>query len=341
MSITIKEIARIANVNPSTVSRSLNDSNLVSSETKQKIKKIAENLGFEFNSSARSLMTKKSNTIGIVYPPDYDSFDVFQYYMKVNNELIKRLGEQNMDLLVSVLENKETGKNNVKRLVKQQKLDGLMIADYNISKDTLSFLNKSRVPFVFFHEIINKETKDFDAFYTNHIEGGYMATKYLLESGCKKIISITSPGEQFSLRTTGYKKALIESGIDFKESMVFNGEQSFAKTSELVKNNIEIFKKSDGIFAQNDLMAFAVIETLKALNINIPKDISVIGYDDIEISNYITPKLTTIRQPIKEMSEAAYSRLLDLIQHKDMELGADINFVFTPKLIIRDSCRNK
>ncbi len=341
MSITIKEIAKIANVNPSTVSRSLNDSDLVSQETKQKIKKIAENLGFEFNSSARSLMTKKSNTIGIVYPPDYDSFDVFQYYMGVSNELIKRLGWENMDLLVTVLENKETGKNNVKRLVKQQKLDGLMIADYNISKETLSFLNKSRVPFVFFHEIINKETKEFDTFYTDHVEGGYMATKHLLESGCKKIISITSPGEQFSLRTVGYKKALMESGIEFQESMFFNGDQSFVKTSELVRNNIEIFKKSDGIFAQNDLMAFAVIETLKALNINIPKDISIIGYDDIEISNYITPKLTTIRQPIKEMSEAACSRLFNLIQNKNRELGADKKFIFTPKLIIRDSCKRK
>ena len=338
MSVTLKDIAKIAGVNPSTVSRSLNGSDLVASETKQKIRKIADDLGFEFNSNARSLMTKKRGIVGVIYPKNYDSFDVFQYYMILNNELRKQLEENDIDLIVSILENKSTKKNNIIRLVNQQKLDGLLIADTDVDADTLKFLKRSKIPFVFFHELIDSDLNDVDGFYVDHVKGGYMACKHLLDLGCKNIITINSTGTQFDLRTEGYKKALEEQGIKFNENMVYNGKQNFAVTSELVKNNLEKFKKADGIFAQNDLMAFAVIEALKLSGMRIPEDVRVVGYDDIEISRYISPKLTTVHQPIKEMSISACKRLLELIQNREVVPKKNNKNVFTPKLVIRDSC---
>jgi LacI family transcriptional regulator len=180
MTITSKEIALIAGVSQSTVSRSLNDSPLISEKTKERIRKVAKEQGFVFNANARSLSTNKTNTVGIIYPDNFNDFSVNLYFSSLHNQLRESLEKENLDLIVSFAENKFTKTNNIERLIKCQKVDGLIIVKSKLDHQTVNYLKSSKIPFVFMHhipDISQLHNVDVDIVCTDHIKGGYLATE--------------------------------------------------------------------------------------------------------------------------------------------------------------------
>ncbi|NDL68301.1 LacI family DNA-binding transcriptional regulator [Anaerotalea alkaliphila] len=341
MAVTIKDIAQIAGVSYSTVSRCLNDSNLVSPATKEKVKAIARDMGFEFNVHARGLTSNRKGTVGIIYPEDMDAFGVEMYFITLTKELKRWMDERETDLILSYCRNRTTGKNNIRRLVSQQKVDGLLIAEPDIDEETLHFLKESGIPFIFFHEAPAGTPgglrSGIDRFTVDHVRGGWLATRHLLEHGCRRVFTITSDEEEFRLRTAGCRKALEESGVPFREERVLYGNQDLSLTSRLVRDISRVLQPDDGLFVQSDMMAWTAMETLKSLGFRIPEDISVIGYDDIDMGNYTHPRLTTIKQPRAEMAEAACKRLFDLLEGKGPQTERQV--LFQPVVVERDSCR--
>ncbi|WP_105616580.1 LacI family DNA-binding transcriptional regulator [Vallitalea okinawensis] len=342
MAITIKDIAKIAGVNYSTVSRSLNDSPLVAQPTKDRIKKIAEELGFEFNANARSLTTSKTGTIGIIYPENFDEFGIHLYYSSLHHQLRKSLEKLDLDLIVAFPKNRITKENNVKKLITKQKVDGLIIAQSDLDQETLRFIAKAKVPFVFFHHPVDTKFEDVDAVYTDHFQGGYLATKHLIEQGHQRIICMTAGDElEFQLRTGGYRAALDDHGLVFKDDLIIEGRPYFELAKELIIEKFEVVRSADAIFAQNDLLAWGVIEALKEKNIKVPQDIAVVGYDDIELSTYITPRITTIRQPREEIAALTCERLYELLSSKNTDRKRKKKTELPPSLIIRESCGSR
>lgn len=342
VAITIKDIATIAGVNYSTVSRSLNDSPLVAQPTKDRIKKIAEELGFEFNANARSLTTSKTGTIGIIYPENFDEFGIHLYYSSLHHQLRKSLEKVDLDLIVAFPQNRTTKENNVKKLITKQKVDGLIIAQSDLDQDTLRFISKAKIPFVFFHHPVDSKFEDVDAVYTDHFQGGYLATQHLVKLGHQRIICMTAGGErEFQLRTQGYKAALDDNRLGFDEDLIIEGKPYFQLAKQLIIERINMVKSVDAIFAQNDLMAWGVIEALKEMNIQVPQDIAVVGYDDIELSTYISPKITTIRQPREEIATLTCERLYELLNSKNTVRKRKKKTELLPSLVIRESCGSK
>ncbi len=338
MSITTKDIARIAGVSQATVSRCLNDSNLVSEKTKEHVKQIAMEQGFEFNANARSLSTQKTGTIGVIYPDNFDDFSNSLYLNSLHNQLRDRLEQKDLNLILSFAQNKYSGESNITKLIAQKKVDGLIIVSDNLDQETFRFLDKTSIPSVFMHRYADSPYLDgFDIVGTDNEHGGYLAAQHLMQQGHKKIlcVSSTETGKEFQHRTKGFITALLTGGIELSEP-VFFGDMTFQSGYRIAEENINIIKKVTSIFVQNDIMALGVIESLKNNGVRIPEDISIIGYDDIELTTFFRPYLTTIHQPREEVATLTCEILLELIKSKRKTEKRKI--ILKPKLVIRDSC---
>tara|TARA_Y100000588_G_C14128132_1_gene870308 strand:- start:60 stop:1103 length:1044 start_codon:yes stop_codon:yes gene_type:complete len=338
MAVTIKDIAKLAGVSYSTVSRSLNDSELVAEKTRKRVKRIANELGFEFNAGARSLSTSRTGTVGIIYPDDFENFGTHLYYSSLHHQLRRGLEKQELDLIVAFSENSFTGKNNVKRLITQGKLDGLIIAQTEVDHETLDYIEASKIPYVFFHHPVDLDLGDVDAIYMDHIRGGYIATEHLIEKGRRKLLCIAAGQDlEYRQRSEGFKKALKDHRIPFKEDMIITAKPDFKIVQEMVKDNIQRIKEADGLFVQTDLMAWGVLEYLKITGVKVPEDIAIVGYDNIELSEYLTPSLTTVHQPREEIGLLTCERLVQKINEVDDGFKKKRRILLQPKLVVRQS----
>ena len=339
--VTLKDIAKIAGVNYSTVSRSLNDSPEISIKTKERIKKIAEELGFEFNSHARSLSTKKTGTLGIIFDKTFDEENASFFFSKLLKAIRYGLEKESLDVILDFRTNPFTGKSNLKKLINARKIDGLIIVDAFLTKEDIAFINEKDVPVVFVHNKPPSHKKyKLDYVLTDHFAGGYLATKYLVQEGHKDIITFTHKKyndeySEFEERTKGFVKALEEEGFNCGESVIIRDEISFDYGRNKIRDLIKKKKKFTAVFAQTDLVALGIIRGIKEEGLKIPQDISVVGYDNIEFGRVSEPELSTINQPIGELVEEAVKILMKKLK-KGYE-SQEINLVIEPELIIRNS----
>ncbi len=335
--ITTKDLARLAGVSQSTVSRSLNNSPSISEKTRNRILQIAQEQGFEFNANARGLSTNRTDTIGIIYPEDFTDLSYHLFLSFLHNDLRESLERKNFDMITSFAQNRFSGANNIKKLIIQRKVDGLIIVRSRLDPETMTFLQGSGIPFVFLH-YYDPSIEQMDRVYTDHLHGGMIATEHLLSLGHKRILCITTAGEgtEYEYRTDGYRLALQKYGIGIDEKLILQNNGSFKATYNQFLEEPDRIKGVTAIFAQKDIMALGVIEALAQMNIRVPKDIAMVGYDNIELGTYFRPYLTTVHQPREQITRLACERLLELIASKRVKRGKEIKI--RPKLIIRESC---
>ena len=340
MAITIKDIAEQAQVSVSTVSRSLNDSPLVARGTKQKIIDIAEKLGFEFNSSARGLSTNQIGTIGIILPADYDHIHVHLYHSGLHNHLRRSLEREDMDLIVTFLENRFTGVNNVQKLVRRRKVDGLILVDPRFDQATERFLNQERIPYVYSHYPPPEPRSDVDWVYVDHEQGGMLVGQLFADRGFRHVISFrdTSGSLEFQQRLRGFRAGLQPAGkaIDLVE---ISGESTFESGFEIAQSRNPDISKADALFALNDLMALGLIHGLQSRGCRVPEDVRVVGYDDTALASRLRPLLTTVRQPAEEVAFLTCERLIRVIRDRQGDrIHLPSQIALQPHLVLRETC---
>ncbi len=336
MKITINDIAKMANVSKATVSRVINNKEEgVSEETRKRILKIIDEVGYVPNSNARSITVSETKTIGLVIP------DVRNHFFA---ELARGVEDCSSEhgytvFLCNSDMNIDKQKNYLNALF-EKRVDGIILNASGDFKDK-KFRNKFYkidIPVV----LIDRKTKDLERYkgvFIDNVEAGYKATKYLLSGGYENIAYL---GGTYGIDTTmkrfeGYRKAIEEAGIKLNPAYVVYGDYSiesgYEKTFTLIKNNKEI----KGIFAGSDIIAIGVIKALKEMNILVPDEVEVIGIDNIDISQLITPSLTTVAQPAYEIGYKACEKLLNYINFK---LDKEDEYLPT-KLIVRNSTRKR
>ena len=340
MKVTIKDIAKVAGVSHSTVSRALNESHQISKETKEKIKNIAKLMNFEFNAGARSLSGKKTGNIAVVYEAGSNQFGAYLYINQLFSEVRLILEAMGMDAIILEGYNLDTGKSNVERLIKQQKVDGFLIVhDYITKKDYMN-IHDAGLPIVQLHMVPRYFDKNLlNHFFTDHTHGGYIATDHLIKCGCKRILTVlpNDPGsDEYEKRTLGYRKALYDNNINFELDLVVEMESSYLKGYNLFNMIPEIIENIDGIFFQTDIQAFGFLNGAKDRGIRVPDDIKVIGYDDSSVCDSSHPKLSTIHQPDKELALLSCKRIVELIASSEDK--SIMHEVLLPTLILRESC---
>ena len=251
--ITVKDIARIPGVSHSTVSRSLNDSPLISREMKLLVKKIAKKHNFDFNANARGLSSRRTGSIGIIFPDFFAEYRSSLYLELLMNDLRRCLEIHSLDSIVTFPFNHSTGTSNIQKLIWQKKVDGLLIVLPEINPTDWSHMKESGIPFVLLHvtpaSIIDKNT---NFVLTNHHRGGYLATEHLLKHGHRKILVLTEPlpskDGQFELRTDGCRSALSDYGVPLKGLHIIRGECSFELGFEAIREkSTPAFKNRCGL----------------------------------------------------------------------------------------------
>ncbi len=305
--VTLKDIARMAGVSVNTVSRALNGKPDVNAQTRQKVLKVAKELGYVPNRSALSLKKRKTHIVGVIIEDNANPF--WAEVLKGVEFAAKKKGYH--VILVNTSRNYEEEVEGIRMLL-ERRVDGLLIAPNQQRYDDLNELRRLGVPFV----IMGRHVKEFEGVvpmvYSDEREGGYFATKHLVERGCKRIAFVgAQPYNTASQeRYEGYVMALKEYGVEVNDNLVKTGgieiDGGYKSVMELLKEGV----KFDGVFAYNDLMAFGVLKALKEANIDVPKDVKIIGYDDIPYSALITPSLTTMRMKKATIGKLSLELLL-------------------------------
>ena len=340
---TIADIARIAGVSKATVSRALNDSTLVSTETRERVRAIAQQHGFEINATARSLSRQETNVIALATYP-YEPFGPDEqppgavpadklpdtFVLEVMSGLAAGLHARDYDMLVIQIDSNDTGW--ISRYLDSGRVDGFVLMAANCTVKHLEALEARGAPFVVWG--LDSTSHAYSTVSGDSYAGGRIATQHLLDGGRRRIAFIGGPDmEQESQdRYRGYAMALRSAYVPVDESLVtygwYSSESARMRMRELIAHHSDI----DAVFACSDVMAIAAIEELRAAGRSVPGDVAVVGYDDVALAAHANPPLTTVRQP-----GPLAGRLLADSLIQQLRTGAVGHVSIPAELVIRES----
>lgn len=329
--ITMVELARLANVDVSTVSRALNGSDLVKEKTREHILKIAAETGYVVNASARSLRKQSSQAIGIVIPLNPDSGQTISdpFFLEMVGAVSHAASQRGYDLVVSVPQSEERIAE--RRLLETGRADGLIVIGQAGRAERLNALDtwsKNIVVWGGRHGETNYTLVGSD-----NLEGGRLAGAHLIGQGRRKILFLGDTNlPEVALRYEGFRKAHELAGIShdptLKMNVAFGGDNVFQR----IRDSLNAGNQFDAVFASSDVLAISAIHAVSAAGLSVPHDIAIVGYDNIGQSELVTPSLTTIDQDIVAGGE----RMVDLLLRKIN--GEAVQSYLTPtKLIVRRS----
>lgn len=335
--MTIKDIAKNLNVSYSTVSLSLNNDPRVAEKTKKRVLAEAERLGFSFNENARSLVTKKTNRIGLVFSNNFIEPDYRWFFNEIETYSTRAVEKGGYDFIIQPNRNIES-KSNIFRMVNGKMVDGLAIFSRSLTEEEFDFLEKSDFPHVYVYfkpAYAQGELKNF--FWDDNRMGGYAATKYLIEHGHRKILTIRSsdPVQQmYDDRTQGYLDAMAESGL---EPEIFSTKMDFDSQKALVAEKQDYLRRFTAIFSQQDLPALSIAQQMQTqYGVRIPEDLSLIGYNDIELIHYLGIPLDTVADSREQLIANAMNALICRIEGREEALPRKLS----PQLIHRGSVKS-
>ncbi len=332
---TIKDIAKELGVSVSTVSRALNNHPDIKDETKQKVLEGIKKLNYTPNAIARSLIQKKSNMIGLMIPDITDPF-----FSEVALGAEEVLSDNGFQVVYSnTFLNIEKEKYCLSSMM-ERKVDGLILKPSPLDEEFIEMLNRIDIPVVFLRGLTSYEESrlDISTVDVNHYRGAYSATQYLVDLGHREIgfLGMSKNSSEGSERLNGYLDCLRDHDIPSKESNIVmagsNIEQGKIAVAKLMSQNNQL----TSIFAANDLLAIGGFDWLVTNKYQVPEDISLIGFDNLEFSSLSWINLTTVDQPRKTIGNQAAKLLLDIINDKSLEPKS---ILLETKLIERNTCR--
>jgi len=316
---TIRDVANKAGVGLGTVSRVINDSPLVSQATRERVTQAIIDLNYVPNPTARRLSLQKTLTIAAIVP-----FFTRPSFIERLRGIENSLAESEYDLIIYNVETVERRESLIREIPRRERVDGVIIIAISPREEDIPFLSQADVPVVLVDTNQPWLTK-LNRVVVDDIEGGYNATKHLIDLGHRRVGYISDPLENpFNFtsslfRYQGYKQALEEAGITCWDEYHGQGEHGRYEAHRLAINMLSLPDRPTAIFAASDTQAMGVMEAARDLNMRIPEDLSVVGYDDIELAEYLG--ITTIRQLLFESGQKGVDLLLNALENpsKDPE----------------------
>ncbi len=328
---TIKDVAKEAGVSISTVSNALNDSPLVNEDTKNRILQVAENIKYVPNMNGKMLKGRKSMTVGF-----FTSSVSGHYFYVLADSVSKELRRRDFGLDIVISKDKRALLSNIL----SRNFDGIIVFDIDrIGSHELELIIQNQIKTVFIDREIHQ--RDISSVLFDSFQAGYNLTRYLINLGHKRIYFIE--GEEHTYdnleRKKGYVSALQEAGADVREEYFFKGlfEEGYTYNEIISRFRLGSLPIPDAVVAANDYSAIGCIKAFTRLGYRVPEDISVVGFDDIDVAKYFAPPLTTVRNPIARQGVRAVEILLDMMNHNSPGLSE-----YLPgEIIYRDSARAK
>lgn len=340
---TVSDIAKRAGVSAATVSRVMNDADYpVRSELRARVLDAAAQLNYKPNVFSQMLKGGSSREVGVIVPSITNLFYA-QLVSAVEEECLRR---GYTPIICSSQNSPELEKRHLENLERKQ-VEGVLLSCVHLNESLLETLANSTKAFVLFDQTSPGYSGDCVGF--DFFSGGYMATKHLLDCGHRDIAFVSGPIDRPSRNQyyDGYRKALRDAGVRLNNRRVVlygdsesdsdaSMETDFRCGCELARKLLESDYLPDAVVAVNDMIAIGVLKYLEREGVHVPRDISVIGFDDISISSLVSPALTTIAQPASETGKLASQILLDRLEGREVEAGT---VILEPRLVERESVR--
>jgi len=331
--ITSKELAKLAGVSQSTVSRALNDSALISDDVKTKIKKLAQEHRFEMNSQAKSLRTRKTDTIGILFPRFFMNLSTNLYFTHLYDSLQAELSKYDYDLLIIYDAKKENYLSPLEKMIRRRKVDGVILVKSDLKDEEMAVLERSGLPFVsIFCDDFNERTNS--QYAINTYDGGVLAGTYFAEFEDYEPLyfgSLMDSSDSMN-RLNGFHRGLNMAGRAVTEIETVVSEMSVSGAYQSVMQHTECFIQRRSVYVYNDMIASGMLMAFKDLHIDVPEHIQMISNDDIPLASWMYPQLSTLRFPTKKLIEIACQRLVREIVSGNIEIE---NMQLSPELILR------
>jgi LacI family transcriptional regulator len=329
-SVTIRDVARQASVSPGTVSRAINNSPLVNEDTRRRIMEVVEELNYRPNLVARRLSIGKTLAVGVIVP-----FFTRPSVIERLNGVVSSLAKSEYDLVIHNVEEPEQRVTCYQTIPRRERVDGVLIISLSPTDEETEQLGNADVPVVLIDAdhpaltMLNRVTVD-------DVAGGQAATEYLIELGHTRIgfvgdlidnpFNFTSSRDRYS----GYRKALEAAGIPLRPEYYGEDQHGRDEARQLAEKMLSLLDRPTAIFAASDTQAVGVLEAAREAGLRVPEDLSVIGYDDIEVADVLG--LTTMRQLLFESGQRGVELLLETLENPQTE---PVHEVLPTELIVR------
>ncbi|MDQ0338990.1 DNA-binding LacI/PurR family transcriptional regulator [Caldalkalibacillus uzonensis] len=332
MPTTIKDIARKAGVSVTTVSKALNNYQDIKPETRKKILKIARELNYQPNTTARNLVLRKTNTIGLIISGLSTSRSAHHFLFDVICGINDQAYAKQYDVLLYGTNSESQKKMSYLDLCLQRNFDGVILMGVKTDDPYVREVVEADIPTVLIDVPIVSSTCGYVT--TDNVKGAEMAVQHLLDLGHRQILMINGHRQAFvSLqREEGYKKALEANGLSYREDYVAYTDFESASGGQAAATLLQKHRQATAIFCASDLIAYGAITRLLEMGWRVPEDISVIGFDGIELGEIMTPALSTIYQNRYLMGASAVNMLMELLEGNE-----GYSRVLAPTLIQRES----
>lgn len=310
---TIKDVAREAGLTVGTVSRVLNNRGYISEKTRNKVYEVMKELGYQPNAVARSLSKQKSDNIGVIVP-----HIMHPYFAKMISSIERAVAKQNYNLLLYNSKGDVDKQSHYLDMCKGNRVAGILMFSDEINPDRVLELG---IPVISIEREIENSTA---SVVCDNYEGGKLAAKHLMENGCRNVLmfgGIFSRKKPADDREIGFMEICKEYNIRANVIKSYQEDYNDMDYIKYIEEALQKHREVDGIFASSDLIAAQVIRVVQSMGKEIPGDIKLIGFDDVNLAELTYPSITTIHQPIKEMAELAVDYLIkasnnDLIPKK-------------------------
>lgn len=321
---TIKDVAKAANVSVATVSRVINNKGYVNEETRRLVEKAIKDLNYIPNQLARSLYNKESKLIS-VFVPHINT----QFYSDLVDGIEEKALELGYKVMLCITKDNEQRELEYIQIVNQYNIDGIIVASNAHNAETLI---KSNYPIVTVDHILSENIPSISS---NNMIGGAIAAQRLIHGKANFVLELRGPSFLLTTaeRSSGFRQTLIQHNvpyISYDDDLI---SPNLAKIEKIIKDNPQI----DSIFATTDFLAINALNIVKKLGKKVPEDIQIIGFDNIRYTELVTPSLTTVSQPIKEMGKMALETLVLMLDDKQPE---EFHMVLDVNLVERNSTRN-
>ncbi len=326
--ITIKEVAESAGVSRATVSRVLNDSPVVTPDTRARVQSAMDSLGYRPNYFSQALAKNRSQSIGLLVRSLGG-----HYFGKLMYSLEEKLTTLGQYCMVSSGHGTYESERKAVDFMLSRRVDAMILYSDCLSDEEIIEINNSGTPVVVLSRYI-EQLKD-QCIYFDDVKAGYDSTRHLLDNGHRNIATVTGPlhKQDAEDRFLGYKKALEDFDIGFDQDLVVESSFQLEGGKEATKQLLSTGKNFSAIYYGNDEMAVGGLEVLRGAGVRVPEDVSILGFEDIQLCVYLKPNLTTIRVPLAEMAHIAADLAMNLVNNVSSDIALEVQL----QLIERES----
>ena len=330
MRVTIREVARAAGVSVATVSRVLNESGPVAGETRDRIRRVAGEMRYIPNGAARSLSMRRTGTLGVLLPDLYGEF-----FSEVIRGLDQAAQRARFHLLLSSSHN---NRHDIEAALQAMRgrVDGLVVMSPHIDVAVLADNLPESLPAVMLNT--PQSTSEYDTLSVDNFGGARAMVAHLAEHGHRRIAMVRGPEPNHDAeeRLRGYRAALADAGIARDAELEVEGDFTEESGFRAVRRLLELRRPPTAIFAANDSTAIGAMSALREAGVSVPSSMAVAGFDDIPISRYLTPALSSVRVSINDLGARAMEQLVRAVEEQNRH--ERVHQTLPTSLVIRDSC---